>query len=111
MQPSLKQLVYLPVLCLTGFYCGLSAQKTSTQTIALVNGQWFNGHSFEPRTMYSVQGVFRSKKPKRVDSTIDLAGTFIIAPFGEAHNHNIGTGVAAWDMQAVKNTWQRAFFM
>jgi hypothetical protein len=27
--------------------------------------------------------------PARVDSTIDLAGGYVIPPFGEAHNHNV----------------------
>ena len=31
-----------------------------------------------------------SKRPKRVDSIIDLKGKFVIPPFGEAHNHNVG---------------------
>jgi hypothetical protein len=43
------------------------------------------------------------KKPARIDTTLDLSGTWIVPPFAEAHNHNIGTGVLAWDKKAIQN--------
>lgn len=70
---------------------------------ALVNGQWFNGHSFEPRTMYSVDGRFTSEKPARIDRTLDLTGLWIIPPFADAHNHSIGTGRVELDKIAVQH--------
>ena len=54
-----------------------------------MNGQWFNGRSFEARTVYSVDGRFTSQKPARVDTTLNLAGQWVVPPFGEAHNHNV----------------------
>jgi hypothetical protein len=36
-----------------------------------------------------VDGVLTFEPPARVDSTIQLAGGYVIPPFGEAHNHNI----------------------
>jgi hypothetical protein len=60
------------------------------QQIALTHGHWFNGTGFEPRTMYSVDGRFASTGPVRIDRTIDLAGAWIVPPFGEAHNRNLG---------------------
>ncbi|HWP42535.1 MAG TPA: amidohydrolase family protein [Blastocatellia bacterium] len=59
------------------------------QNYAFVNGRWFDGHTFRERTFYSVDGVLTSKKPKRIDSTIDLKNRYVIPPFGEAHNHNV----------------------
>jgi hypothetical protein len=59
------------------------------RNIALINGQWFTGSTFERRTVYSVARRFASARPKRIDETLDLAGTWIVPPFGEAHNHNI----------------------
>jgi imidazolonepropionase-like amidohydrolase len=61
----------------------------SAQHVALVNGRWFDGAAFEPRTVYSVNGRFTSARPARIDTTIDLAGTWVVPPFGEAHNHNV----------------------
>ena len=68
---------------------------------ALLNGQWFNGTSFEARTVYSVDGSFTAKTPARVDRTIDLAGTWIVPPFGEAHNHNIN-GIEDRDRRVIQ---------
>jgi Amidohydrolase family len=77
-------------------------QSQGPPNIALINGQWFNGKSFEPRTVYSVNGRFTSRKPAHVDRTLDLAGTWVVPPFGEGHNHNLGSGVEAWDRAAVQ---------
>ena len=84
---------------------GLSQSEPQIEeppNVALVNGKWFSGRSFETRTMYSVGGLFTVKKPARVDRTLDLAGTWIVPPFGDAHNHNIGTGVEAWESKAIQ---------
>jgi len=73
----------------------------SPPNVALVNGNWFNGRSFETRTMYSVKGLFTGNKPEQVDRTLDLAGSWIVPPYAEAHNHNIGTGVEAGETKAI----------
>lgn len=57
--------------------------------LAFVGGQWFTGTGFETTTAYAVGGVLTFEPPARVDSTIDLAGGYVVPPFGEAHNHNI----------------------
>jgi imidazolonepropionase-like amidohydrolase len=80
----------------------LKAESTASQNVALVNGKWFNGKSFESRTLYGVNGRFTAKQPARVDRTLDLSGTWIVPPFGEAHNHNIGTGLEERDKEAIK---------
>lgn len=56
---------------------------------AFVNGQWFTGVGFRHGTLYAVNGVFADRAPARIDSTIDLAGGFVIPPFGDAHTHNL----------------------
>lgn len=66
-----------------------SVPSRAGASVALINGQWFNGTSFEPRTMYSVGGRFQAGRPEWIDRTLDLAGTWIVPPFGEAHNHNL----------------------
>lgn len=55
--------------------------------VAYENGHWFNGSIFEARTMY-VQGDRFVERPARTDSAVDLGGGYVVAPFGEAHNHN-----------------------
>ena len=56
-------------------------------TLALTNGQWFDGTGFVPTTMYTEGGVFREQAPATIDQTIDLEGNFVIPPLGDAHIH------------------------
>jgi hypothetical protein len=102
-----KTCVLLSILLLHPFlaYGGLSQTKPQTQespNVAFINGQWFNGKSFEVRTVYSVGGRFTSKKPKLVDRTLDLAGLWIVPPFAEAHNHNIDGVIEERSKRAIQ---------
>jgi imidazolonepropionase-like amidohydrolase len=68
----------------------------------LTNGRWFNGTAFDTRSItYVVNGRFTSARPAFVDGTIDLAGAWVVPPFAEAHNHNLGSGVEEWDARAA----------
>jgi imidazolonepropionase-like amidohydrolase len=96
------QIMILAGLAVTGVFGQASLQSQRPPSIALIHGQWFNGKSFEARTVYSVNGRFTSKKPAHLDRTVDLAGTWIVPPFGEGHNHNLGSGVEAWDKTAIQ---------
>lgn len=58
-----------------------------TPTYRFTGGNWWNGKSFEPKTMYSVNGLLRSRPPASVSSTFDLQGGFVIPPLAEGHNH------------------------
>lgn len=73
---------------------GLAARAALAEdappSYAFLNGRWFDGRAFVERPMYSVRGELRRGSPVRVDSTVDLAGGYVIPPFGEAHNHNAG---------------------
>ncbi|MCI0391996.1 MAG: amidohydrolase family protein [Acidobacteria bacterium] len=91
-------LLTLPAL---GELTQIKPQTTALQNISLVNGRWFNGKSFEPSAVYSVNGHFTVKKPARVDRTLDLAGSWIVLPFGEAHNHNLN-GIEERDRKAIQ---------
>jgi imidazolonepropionase-like amidohydrolase len=68
-------------------------QTRSPGNIALINGQWFDGTSFQRRQVYSIDGRFSFIKPARIDQTIDLDGTWIVPPFADAHSHSFGQGV------------------
>lgn len=76
------------------------AQQNATE---FRNGRWFDGEKFAEKTLYSVNGRFVSKRPKRVEKMVDLAGLWIIPPLAEAHNHSIATGVEEWDRKAIAN--------
>jgi len=55
----------------------------------LTGGRWFDGERFLERTLYVVAGRFTESRPAAVDSSLDLAGLWLVPPFGEAHNHNL----------------------
>lgn len=77
---------------------GQSSELGQAQAIAFVNGKWFDGALFKSKVVYAVDGKFTFQKPKRVDKTLDLKGTYVIPPFGEAHNHNLITQSLADEM-------------
>jgi hypothetical protein len=62
--------------------------------IAYMDGLWFTGSGFEARTAY-VQGDRFVESPADPDSLVELAGGYVVAPFGEAHNHNVDP--RGWD--------------
>ena len=66
---------------------------STRKTYEFANGRWFDGKNFRRQTFYSVGGVLTKRKPPKIDETIDLADGFVIPPFAEAHNHNVGGGL------------------
>jgi imidazolonepropionase-like amidohydrolase len=54
---------------------------------AFINGRWLVNERFENRAMYAVSGILQAHAPTRIDTVIDLAGGWVIPPFGDAHNH------------------------
>ena len=55
----------------------------------LRNGQWFGADGFRAGTRWVVDTRLTTRRPRQVDSVIDLAGRWVVPPFGEAHNHNV----------------------
>jgi imidazolonepropionase-like amidohydrolase len=92
----------LSILTILGLLCIVAAQSQELPNTELINGKWFSGKSFEPRTVYSMDGRFTFHRPSRIDRTVDLAGTWIVPPFGEAHSHTIGKGVEESDQKAIQ---------
>jgi hypothetical protein len=69
--------------------CACAPEPPDQRVIEFTGGRWFTGHGFETRTAYSVDGVLTFAPPAAPDSTIGLAGGWVVPPFGEAHNHNV----------------------
>ena len=76
-------------------------RRAEALNLEFANGQWFNGSSFEHRTMYSVNAHFTLTKPASIDRTLNLEGTWIVPPFADAHNHNV-TSIEARDRPAIQ---------
>ncbi|MBK9061914.1 MAG: amidohydrolase family protein [Acidobacteria bacterium] len=58
----------------------------------LAGGKWFDGKTFVERTVYSVGGVLRDAWDGPVEATLDLSGTFVVAPYADVHTHDLGGG-------------------
>ena len=85
LQSALATLFLLPAL---SGAAGPSIAQPDSPTLALINGHWFDGESFEPREMFCQGGVFTDQQPAQVDQVIDLAGDHVIPPFTDAHTHH-----------------------
>jgi imidazolonepropionase-like amidohydrolase len=66
-----------------------ATSATSQRTYELRDARWLGADGFQPGTRYVVAGRLTRQRPAHVDSVIDLAGRWIVPPFGEAHNHNV----------------------
>jgi hypothetical protein len=66
----------------------LVALSASAEPLCFTGARWFDGTAFRARTVCTSNGVLTSKRPRNARN-IELAGAFVVPPFGEAHNHNV----------------------
>lgn len=91
----MKKLLIAPLLLLillSSPVCGQTVKTDASarrQNYEFAGGRWFDGQKFVARKFYTVGGVLTAKKPARIDSVVDLAGKYVVPPYGEAHNHNV----------------------
>ncbi|MEO8380770.1 MAG: tetratricopeptide repeat protein [Acidobacteriota bacterium] len=71
------------------FFILLAGGAAAHGNLKLINGRWYDGSGFVPKTMYSVEGVLRTSFDGQA-RVVDLGGRFVIPPFGDAHNHAFG---------------------
>ncbi|HKQ52545.1 MAG TPA: amidohydrolase family protein [Pyrinomonadaceae bacterium] len=64
-------------------------QVAAGKNYEFANGNWFDGRGFVRQKFYTAGGRLTTRRPARVDSVFDLAGKYVVPPFGEAHNHNV----------------------
>lgn len=82
-------LIFLSVVIL--LHAAITRHSSPVKNYKFVNGQWFDGKKFQAGIIYSVNGVFSNKPAKTVDEAVDLKGGYVVPPFGDAHNHYIGS--------------------
>ncbi len=67
-----------------------SKKNIKSKVIKLVDGHWFNGTTFEKKTVWIHEGLISFKSlGTQLDTVVDLTSKFVIPPFAEAHNHNL----------------------
>lgn len=62
-------------------------QQVWADSLRFINGFWFDGKTFQTKTVYSINGVLSFKPKGKIDSTVDLQKSYVIPPFAEAHTH------------------------
>ena len=71
----------------------LALQAAASQAASnrvFVNGRVFDGQRFLDKPLFvTSDGLFSNSRPSGEE--IDLAGGYVIPPFGEGHNHNVDT--------------------
>lgn len=61
-----------------------------SQTIQLTNGNYYQDGKFKSYSnIYIENGNFTFKKPKTIDTVINLNNKFVIPPFAEGHTHKL----------------------
>lgn len=53
-----------------------------------INGNWLIDGDFKKQSFYIKDGVFTKRKNVRKDTIINLEGSYVIPPLGDAHTHN-----------------------
>jgi imidazolonepropionase-like amidohydrolase len=72
--------------------CAVSATDAPVQgRVAYVNGEVFDGESFAPRALVVEGGRIIAADPTSAAERVDLQGGYVVPPFCEAHNHNLGS--------------------
>ncbi|MFZ5548120.1 MAG: amidohydrolase family protein [Pseudomonadota bacterium] len=66
-----------------------AAKGLAAPTLAIEHARWFDGQRFVPGTWYVVDGKFTRRSPARIDLRVDGRGRYAIAPYADAHNHNL----------------------
>ncbi|HSI76660.1 MAG TPA: amidohydrolase family protein [Lunatimonas sp.] len=86
------------------------AQDKYYQAVKFTDGKWLINDEFKSITVYSIDGLFSFNPPEKIDTIVSLSNSFIVPPFAEAHNHNIGTGVTEWDKSAIDSYLKAGVF-
>ncbi len=69
------------------FLAAISPGRLNAANIKFINGNWFNGQGFTPRTAYSLNGLLSFTFSGTTDEIVDLQNGYVIPPFAEAHTH------------------------
>lgn len=85
----------LPIFLLLTLFCTYLQAQNMGKNYEFKNGQWYNGKGFSEQTWYTTGGLLSKKAPSKVDSVIDLTGTWIVPPFGDAFCSSVADNPSA----------------
>ncbi len=70
--------------------CAIGPGEQRAERTAYVNGQIFDGERFAPGAIVVEGGRIIDAAASTTAQRVDLGGGYVIPPFCEAHNHNLG---------------------
>lgn len=70
---------------------------------AYVGGFIWDGERFAPGALVVEDGRFVDAAPSTAAEQVSLDGAFLVPPFCEAHNHNLGDAIAAHVVDGLRN--------
>jgi Amidohydrolase family len=72
---------------------GAVAEEVRREPLRFENGLWFDGSGFVPRTVETRAGLLDlTAMDNGTARIIDPQGAYVVPPYCEAHNHNLGVG-------------------
>lgn len=89
-----RALRFFIVVAFFGCHFSSNSEPVPAHGVAYRNGQWFDGNEFKAKTMYVADGILFSNAPAQIDSSIDLAGGYVVPPFADAHQHLVDPRIA-----------------
>lgn len=101
--PARAAAILLLILAATTSIRPAAAQEAGP-TIAWRNARWFDGTRFATGTRYTHAGRFVATPRTRPDSTVDLAGAWVVPPYGDAHTHSPDV---VWGFEAIRDFYLR----
>ena len=87
-----------------------TTSEASPRVHEFTGGNWFDGERFLARSVYSVDGILSLTKPAEIDQSTDLAGGYVVPPFGEAHNHDLASGHRVAE-QSARYLWDGVYYV
>jgi imidazolonepropionase-like amidohydrolase len=84
----MRHLTFVAALALSG--CVSTAAPPSPDRTAYVGAQVFDGESFQQRDLVVESGRIIDAPAATAANRVDVSGSYIVPPFCEAHNHNLG---------------------
>lgn len=83
------RLIAVALMSATIAVSGATPAQPDDRVVAYEGGRWFRGDRFVPAVGYVEAGVLSFRRPARIDARVNLLGGYVVAPFAEAHNHNV----------------------
>jgi len=81
----------IALAALSAVYAARGTGAARADRVAFINARVLDDSTFVERALVVEGGRFVDADPATASRTVDLSGAFLVPPFCEAHNHNLGS--------------------